>query len=349
MSPGGTGARAIARGGDSQSCDATVRLNSTILDGGTTSLDAAGEPGGGADPRDGVARFEIAYSNFDPATVRQSGPAEVETTSPGGNVFGLPRFNPRSENELSWDSPLIDRGDPAGLDDWDGLFRIVNGRRDIGLREYQFDTPRANLVVEPFAVTRPGRTVRIAVGATDLDLDPLSVRLRLSNGRVREYQHVGQVPAPRFRRRYARLGSYVEEVTVTDPTGRSASARAVVRVRRQRMEHVSVRPRRVRPRRAPDLVGRASLRFRTSVPDRVRFRVERAVPRRRGRGIRWARTRYRFTLRSFPGTTVNGFTGWFLGRFDGYSERRRLRPGRYRLVAAPRGVRPMRARFRIVR
>ena len=87
------GARAVARGGDGDSCDATARLNSTILHGVATSLQAIGDPGSGTDPRDGTARSEMAYSNFDPGTVAASGPTHVETVSPGGNVYGDPRFN----------------------------------------------------------------------------------------------------------------------------------------------------------------------------------------------------------------------------------------------------------------
>ena len=113
--PNGSGARAVARGGDGESCDASVRLNSTAIHGVATALDARGEPGTGADPRDGIARVHARYSAFDPARTTSSGPAELETTTPGGNVSGDPRFYRDIVwfPYLYWDSPLIDRGDPA--------------------------------------------------------------------------------------------------------------------------------------------------------------------------------------------------------------------------------------------
>jgi hypothetical protein len=339
---GDTGARAVGRGGDGDSCDALVRLNSTILNGVGRSLDASGEQGAGTDPRDGAARFDIRYSNFDPAAIHQGGPSEIETAAPGGNVFGDPRFNPRAEAELGWDSPLIDRGDPAGLAEWEEpYFRTVNGRRDIGLREYQFATPTVNAVAEPDYLVRPGRPVRLGAGAGDVDRDPLQVRWTFSNGDVREYEDVGQVPIPYFTRRYPRVGTYVEKVTVTDPTGRSASNQISIKVRRQRMLRLAVRHPRLRPPGLASVPAETTIEFKTRMPDLVRFRIERGIARRRAHGLRWVRTRHRFAERSNFGVTTRGFNGWVEGKL--------LRPGRYRLVAAPRGVRPLRARFRVLR
>ena len=348
-SPDTTGARAIARGGDGVSCDATVRLNSTILHGFATSLDGVGGNGSGADPRDGTARFEMAYSNFDPGAITQSGPTQVETASPGGNVYGDPRFNPRAPAALgtgpglAWNSPLIDRGDPSPLDHDPGPFQsIVNGRRDIGLREYLWDDPNASISADPSLAIRPGRSVRLGAGASDLDGDPLHVKWEFSDGTVSDYEEVGDIPIPYFTRRYPRPGSYVERVTATDPTGRTASAQTVVVVRRQRMLRLSVVPRRFRALRVETRLGRTVIRFRTAILDEtVHFRVERGVPRRRSRGIRWVRTRHRFTATASTRLNERPFNGWIDGR--------RLRPGRYRLVGAPRGVRPLRARFKILR
>ena len=248
-----TGARAVARGGDGDSCDATARLNSTILNGVATSLQAIGDPGSGTDPRDGTARFEMADSNFDPGAVAQSGPTHVETASPGGNVYGNPGFNPLAPDALgpapalAWDSPLVDRGDPAALDTDDpGPFKIVNGRRDIGVREYLFAAPQAGIFALPSLPIRPGRSVRMSAGATDLDGDPLHVKWEFSDGTVSEYEELGIGPALYFTRRYPRPGSYVERVTATDPTGRTGSAETVVVVRRQRMLRLSIVPRRFR-------------------------------------------------------------------------------------------------------
>ncbi len=341
--PAGIGARAIARGGDGESCDAVVRLNSTIVHGVGTSLDAVGESGSGGDPREGVARFELAYSNFEPSTIRQSGPSQVETGSPGGNVLGDPQFNPRVDHHvLNWDSPLIDRGDPAELDDWEQFgFKAINGRRDIGLREYQFSTPTVNPLAEPYHhPIRRGGTALLRAGAIDSDADPLKVQWTFSDGEQLEYEADGQGSLRGVERRYPRLGSYVEEVTATDPTGRSATGRLVIDVVRQRMQHLSIAHRRLRPPSAPAYFRDTLIRFRTRVPDRVYFRIERGVRRRASRRLRWVRTRHRFRSESRLGMTTENFNGWIDGR--------RLRPGRYRLVGAPRGVRPLRARFRVL-
>ena len=348
--PDTTGARAIARGGDGDACDATVRLNSTILYGFATSLDGVGENGSGADPRDGTARFEMAYSNFDPGAVSQSGPTHVETASPGGNVYGDPRFNPRAPAAfglgpgLAWNSPLVDRGDPAPLEDsepWP-FQSFVNGRRDIGVREYLRDDPSVTIAADPWLAIRPGRTVRLGAGATDMDGEPLNVKWEFSDGTTSEYEEVGDIPIPSFMRRYPRPGSYVERVTATDPTGLRGSAETVVVVRRQRMLRLSIVPRRLRTPRVETGRSRSVIRFRTTILDEtVYFRVERGVLRRGSPGIRWVRTRHRFEAPNHARPGERPFNGWIDGR--------RLRPGRYRLVAAPRGVRPLRARFRILR
>lgn len=348
--PGTAGARAIGRGGDGDSCRAAVRLNSSILHGVETSLEAVGDAGSGADPRDGVAAFDLDYSNYDDTAIRQAGPTAIDMSSPGGNVTGDPRFNPVSAGVylLNWDSPLIDRGDPAPLEEWqNGWYATANGRRDIGFDEYQFEPPRLDLILYPPHAVRPGTDVSLAIFALDRDVDPLHVRVELADGEVREYSVRNQNILP-IARRYMRPGTYVERATVTDPTGRSAAAEVAIEVRRQRMLRLSVTPRRFRAGRGPGIDDRAKIRFRTSVPGEVRFRVERRVRRARGRGFRWARTRHRFTLDAFPGTTIHPFNGWLLTP-DGRVGNRPLRPGLYRLVAAPRGVRPLRARFRIIR
>jgi hypothetical protein len=69
--------------------------------------------------------------------------------------------------------------------------------------------------------------------------------------------------------------------------------------------------------------------------------LQRGVPRRASSGIRWVRTRHRFQAIASSVPNKRPFNGWIDGR--------RLRPGRYRLVAAPRGARPLRARFKILR
>jgi hypothetical protein len=79
----------------------------------------------------------------------------------------------------------------------------------------------------------------------------------------------------------------------------------------------------------------------TRAVDTVYLRAERAVARRRGRGLRWVRAPGRLKAASDTYPVEMSFNGWVGGH--------RLRPGRYRLRAAPRGIRPLYARFRILR
>jgi hypothetical protein len=62
------------------------------------------------------------------------------------------------------------------------------------------------------------------------------------------------------------------------------------------------------------------------------------------------RTRFRFHAQSAPvGTTLSPPDGITTLRFNGWLEGRKVRPGRYRLVATPPGARPMRVRFRMLK
>ena len=176
-----------------------------------------------------------------------------------------------------------------------------------------------------------------------MDSDPLHVRWEFSDGTTQEYEDLGQPPYPNYTRRYPRPGRYVERLSVADPTGRAVDTQIVIRVRTQRMLRLAVVPARLRARRWPKPSHPASeIRFQTTVPnERVYFRVERGFARRRGHGLRWRRTPGRFAWTAWAGPGTAGFDGWVGDR--------RLRPGRYRLVAAPHGVQPLRALFRIVR
>ena len=354
---GSTGARAIGRGGDGDSCDATVRLNSTILNGVGTSLEVVGGAGTGADPRDGLGRIEAAYSNFDPSAIHQTEPSALTTDNPGGNVYGDPRFNPRGDDPsfgpfLSWDSPLIDRGDPAPPDSPDPWWVTTVGRRDIGANEYQFGTPCANARKLPEHPIPRGGTVQLGVDACDRDLDPLEVHWTLSNGKQLDYPYdYDTFGKPAFSRRYSRIGTFVERVTVSDPTGRSVTAQVAVRVVRQWMRHLSVVPRRMRPSALESVPNDTEIRFATRVPGPVNFRIERGILRRRTGKLRWARTRFHFKANSQPkdDTGLPLSKGLAVLRFNGWQRGHMLRPGRYRLVAKPPGARPMRVRFRMLK
>ena len=189
--PGTIGVRALGRGGDGDGCNATVRLSSTIVHAAGVSLDASGEAGSGADPRDGVARIEAAYSNFVLETMRQSGPAQFQTSSPGHNVYGDPGLVPGYRSgQLLWSSPLVDAGDPAPLEGWQEFWiKAVHGRRDVGAVEYGFNSPHLTLGIYPGRVV--ARDALVLLNADRFDHDPgdplarMEVQRRRQRGRFR--------------------------------------------------------------------------------------------------------------------------------------------------------------------
>lgn len=216
---------------------------------------------------------------------------------------------------------------------------VRNGRRDIGADEYDFFTPSLYPRSDSYSTVRRGTTVRLTSGAFDQDYEPMQVRWMLSDGSESAYEMTNTIEEPALHRRYPRVGTYEERVSAVDPTGLSASAKLVIRVVRQRMELLALSRQRFRAARRQGGSSRAEIYLRTAAPDAVHFRVERGV--RGSRGLRWARTRLRFRLFSTPDAFPYPFDGWVGGH--------RLRPGRYRLVAAPLGVRPLRVRFQIIR
>ena len=335
LRPGATGVRAVGRGGAGESCDAAVRMSSTAIDAAAVSLDAQGEAGSGADPRDGVARIEAAYSAFSVAAIRQAGPSEIERSTPGQNVHSDPLFI--NTAWLRWDSPLIDRGDPAPLESWQAPWhQVINGRRDIGWYEYRFESPQAHIEVAPGNIVPVGARVRLISRSSDGDFgDTLDARWALSDGRV--------VAGESAARRYAARGAYYERLTVTDPTGRSAETTQRVRVVRQRLTELRLRPRRFRPRRYVNRVGRVKVELQSRAFDDVVCRVQRAVRRPGSRRVRWKRVRGVIRVAVYPGPNTFLFNGW-VGE-------RRLRPGRYRMVVRAKSTPrlPVRAPFRIVR
>ena len=337
--PNSTGARATARGGDGQSCDASVRLNSTAIHGVATALDARGEPGTGADPRDGIARVHARYSAFDPARTTSSGPSEFETSTPGGNVSGDPRFYRDIVwfPYLYWDSPLIDRGDPADPEPWQQEFiRVIHGRRDIGRYEYRFEPPSAGIGVTPDLRVAPHQVVRLTTGAVDNDPgDPVSVRWTLSDGSSSAERVVF--------REYDRLGSYEERLTLTDGAGLSSQASVTITVARQRVMGLTIEPGAFRPNRRRTGRSRpaATIGYALALRGTARFRIEKAVRARARRASRWVRVPGSFKRHAEAGHSALPWRGWIRGR--------RLRPGRYRLVATASAGPPRRVRFRILR
>jgi hypothetical protein len=338
---GATGVLAQGRGGDGTGCDATVDISSSIVHNADVSLDARGEAGTGADQRDGSARIDVSYSNVRAAATRTTGPATIETTTPGGNVDTDPAFAAPGwlAYPLFWKSPLIDAGDPAVPEEWQRPYiDVVRGRRDIGEFEYGFNRP----VVDPFAAwakVATGKQIDLFAGARDDDYgDPLDVVWTLPDGTLSSGETLV--------RSFDSTGRYRFEVEVTDPTGQATQAAVTVRVLRQILTDLRVRPARFRPPRRRGTGPGTTIRFTARVADTVDFRVHRAVRRRGSSRIRWRRVPGSFDWPVFASEYSRGESV----SFDGWLGRRRLRPGIYRLTARGRGEgKPATARFRIVR
>jgi PKD domain len=321
-----TGVRAIGRGGDGDSCDAVAHVANTVLDGLTLAFDARGEAGTGTEPRAGRARIEPAFSAFEAGATRLSGPGEIAGHD---NVDPEPsRGWSRDAGKLLWGSMLIDSGNPAPLEPWEAPWvTVVNGRRDIGPYEYRYATPTAYIGPYPASIVRPGQAVELSSISRDDDWpDPLDLHWELSDGSTSTAETVTRV--------YARLGTYRERLTATDPTGRSDTVERVIRVVRQRLSGLTVRPRRLSLS-----MWRPRVRYRLRAYDEVRLSVDRAV-RRHGRALRW-RPVGSFTNLSGPGPTTTAIP-LFL-------RHKRFTPGRYRLVAKAPTIRPVRVGFTVIR
>jgi hypothetical protein len=159
------------------------------------------------------------------------------------------------------------------------------------------------------------------------------------------------ITPPTVRRVYPITGTFVEQVTVTDPTGRSGTSQVAVRVVRQWMRRLAVVPKRMRPSALESVPTDTEIRFATRVPGPVNFRIERGIPRRDSGALRWVHTRFHFRAISEPSdaTLRPELKGLAVLRFNGWQRGHVLRPGRYRLVAKPPGARPMRVRFRMLK
>lgn len=343
--PNGTGARAVARGGDGESCNATVQLNSTVIHRVTTALDAHGETGAGADASDGLARIRPQYSAFDPSRTASTAPADLDTSGSGGNVFEDPHFYPDVFGSLYmyWDSPLIDRGDPAEPEPWQQAFiAVIHGRRDIGRYEYRFEPPGVRIEASSLRITPEGFAHLVARAYDNDPGDGISVRWQLSDGTTSTDREVF--------RDYGRVGRYTERVIVVDSTGLSAQDSITITVAKQRVMGLTIDPTAFSASRRPRKGGatRTTIGYALAVPGRIRFRVERAVRVRARHPHRWVRVPGRLSRPAQTGHAALGWGGWIGGR--------RLRPGLYRLVASasagplnpPTGP-PRRVRFRVIR
>jgi PKD domain len=203
---------------------ANLTFRNGVMTGYTNGLDRSATSGG-------TANLTTDYSDYSATTTSDSGSGTLSETN---HLTAPPGFLSGTDYHLRSDSPLVDAGDPAGLaagessTDASGQPRVVDGngdcsaRRDIGAYEFQPGprAPRTSASAAPGA-TFTGQLVTFnSPDACDPDGDPLSYSWTFDDG--------GGAPGASVQRTFSTPGIHFGTVTVSDGTGRSATATASV-------------------------------------------------------------------------------------------------------------------------
>jgi hypothetical protein len=360
---GAAGAAALSiQANDGMSSTATMR-DSIISDVGHPIVLAADQAGA-------IASLATSFSSFSSTGIQRSGANGATTpAAPGASnpLSMVPGFVDAAAGDwrLRHDSALVDAGTPGALvpdesaTDFDGLPRLVSGRRDAGAFEYQ---RRAPVVTASAGAPSAETGVPIAFSGSAGDPDP-------GEG-IAGYQWTfddgATVPAgAAATHAFATAGLHSATLTAVDGAGTAGTATVTVTVTAAEtapgtqppavphepapaLSALTVSPRAFRPGTGARRGTR--LTYTLSAPARVTFRVQRALTGRRngarcsarGRGKRC--TRYVTVKGTISQQGVQGINAL---RFSGRLAGRALKPGRYRLVARAGTGPNMVATFRI--
>jgi PKD domain len=212
---------------------ATIDMKNSIVTGSFAASSFAREASGG-----GIANIVVGHSNFAPPgpswVDAGHGPGVFQQTPNGTNTNLDPRFvdtlatleSPTVDSRLRHDSPLIDKGEPGGTQGQDLAreTRLVGAARDMGAFEYQRQAPLAAFA-GPDAVAAGQAALFDASASTDPDHGDeagLSYSWDFGDG--------ASASGKQATHAYAAGGAYTVTLTVTDPTGLSATASRQVAV-----------------------------------------------------------------------------------------------------------------------
>ena len=229
-SAGTVGVSSNSSGSDGTSASVTMR--NSIIHGVQTSIARYAESGATVNTTSNV---DVDWSNYDPGTVTSTGPGTLTQGPNNLNVDPMFADAGAFNFRLRAESPLVERGDPAGLaagestTDRDGASRVFDGngdcaaRRDIGAFELHpaqrapvgtaTGTPDSGGVGTPFT---------FAASGCDPDGDAVSYRWSFDDG--------GTATGATAQHSFATPGIHSATVTISDPGGRTLAITKTVAV-----------------------------------------------------------------------------------------------------------------------
>jgi hypothetical protein len=220
----GTGTTGVHEHGTNAGTDAIVHVNSSIITGYATS--AGGSHDGG-----GNGSIDLAYTRY---TGALSGDASADGTSQQ-TVADLGFVDAGNGNyHPSLSSPLVDAGDPTGLDTTDSatdasgeprvISRGAGNIRDIGAYEVQNSAPVPHITVLTAVPSTTSSTEFSGASSTDAEGDSLTYDWKFD-----------AMPGPSgatVKKMFIAEGPHSVQLTVTDKTGTSATTTTQINVAR---------------------------------------------------------------------------------------------------------------------